>query len=638
MYKIFKSGLAALLLLIAAISVQAQETTSVLYSEIQHAEIKGVAFPQFELFHVISGDKHDVLRNETLLSPITGAVSRLYDTHPAAVTIKLMDANGGIYRLKMLRSNPFAAGADVYYTDNAGDHKLNYDKGVHYQGAVDGAAQSMAALSVFANGDIMILFANADGNYVAGKLDDNSGNYILYNDRDFTVVPPTGCAAIDAMPAAGTGEPGTADKTTAAYGCKKLSLYWEIDYELYFSKLANVGITQTYVTGLFNNVQALYRNERIAVELKALKIWTVADGYADDSSRNALFDFQGKWNAQQDNFDGDIAMLLAKDKGGLGGIAFLDILCNRDRAYAYGDVNGSYSTIPTYSWDVSMVTHELGHNIASPHTHWCGWATGPGGTCGSIDNCVNQQSGGRDTANNICTTCPYQYDHAQPASAWQGTIMSYCHLSARGINLANGFGPLPADLMRTSINNASCLKSIISATLTATDVCKYSGFITVAFDSTEIGTSNFGTPAYTYKWSNFGTTQNVWINNPGNYSVVITDSNGCSNTFNITARQSTAEGCNEFTGIESMGGRQYVSLYPNPASNNVMLKFFDPTGQTATISIKDVTGRTVKQETLNTTKGENNINVDISGMQSGMYYILLSSPAQQYTGQKLMVK
>ena len=67
MYKILRSGLAALLSLIVTISVHAQETTSVLYNEIQDAEIKGLAFPQFELFHVISGDKHDVLRNETLI-------------------------------------------------------------------------------------------------------------------------------------------------------------------------------------------------------------------------------------------------------------------------------------------------------------------------------------------------------------------------------------------------------------------------------------------------------------------------------------------------------------------------------------------------------------------------------------------
>jgi hypothetical protein len=191
---------------------------------------------------------------------------------------------------------------------------------------------------------------------------------------------------------------------------------------------------------------------------------------------------------------------------------------------------------------------------------------------------------------------------------------------------------------RTSINNASCLKSIISATLTATDVCKYSGFITVAFDSTEIGTSNFGTPAYNYKWSNFGTTQNVWINSPGYYSVIITDSNGCSNTFSITAKQNMTEGCDEFTGIESMAGQQHVSLYPTPASSKVMLKFFERAGQVVAISIKDVTGRTVKQETFTTSKGENNLSVDISGMQSGMYYILLSSPAQQYTSLKLIVK
>jgi hypothetical protein len=39
-----------------------------------------------------------------------------------------------------------------------------------------------------------------------------------------------------------------------------------------------------------------------------------------------------------------------------------------------------------------------------------------------------------------------------------GTVMSYCHLrSGIGINLAYGFGPLPQEAIRNTVNNAGCL-------------------------------------------------------------------------------------------------------------------------------------------------------------------------------------
>src|SRR5690606_19699258 len=110
-----------------------------------------------------------------------------------------------------------------------------------------------------------------------------------------------------------------------------------------------------------------------------------------------------------------------------------------------------------------------GHNLGSRHTHWCGWNTGAGGSCGSIDDCTTQQSGSG------CSTCPSTFSNAQ--QGWEGTIMSYCHLVSRGVNLANGFGPLPGDKIRNEVNNQICLSSIISATLTPTDICKDQGKI-----------------------------------------------------------------------------------------------------------------------------------------------------------------
>ncbi|MCB0696233.1 MAG: zinc-dependent metalloprotease [Chitinophagaceae bacterium] len=622
-----KQNVIVFLLLLLAGTVQAQDA---LYRDVQEAHKRGVSFMPVQLFSETNGEKHKELAEETLLMPDKAAIKEVYETHPYAITLQLTTEKGIAYNLEMMRSNPYADNADIGYIDATGKHKFNYDKGVHYQGAVNGYNRSIAAASIFANGDVMILFANEDGNFVVGELEDNSGKYVLYNDKDFTVTPPISCGTVDYAIEEESDNPTDGGKTTAAYMCNKVSIYWELDYQLYTSKQKSTLLTGAYTSGLFNQVQTLYRNERVAIELKSTYVWTIPDGYGDATSSDGLNDFTSAWNAKGNNFDGDIAMLLAKDDAGNGGIAWLDVLCNRNRTYAYGDINGSYGSLPSYSWDVQMVTHEMGHNLGSRHTHWCGWKTGTGGACGSIDNCYKQESGAG------CSTCGSTYSNSASTSAWKGTIMSYCHLVSRGIDLANGFGPLPGDVIRNNVSSRSCLSSIISATLTPTDICKNVGKVDLIFDSTQIGTSNFGASQYKYVWSgNGGSSQNITVTQPGVYSVTITDSNGCSASFSATVGINADPGCAS-TGINDVA-REYVSMYPNPAHDQVMLKYFSSSSIATDIRLTDISGRTVKNKTVNTINGENNVILDLDNVQPGMYYITISSATQQYINLKLVV-
>ncbi len=612
----------------------AQQTNkTVLAEEIQQAYAKGVEFKNFSLFNITSGEKHKALNDETLMLPATDNILRVYETHPAAVSIHLQTAKGKVYKLDMQRSYPMPQNANIAYIDGNGRHLFGYDKGVHYQGAVAGSDKSLAALSIFANGEVMGLFANEDGNFVIGQLDDNSGRYILYNDKDFTVTPPTTCGVEDA--AAVPAEDGTdnGDKTTAAFECKKVRLYWEADFGLYKHKQSSTTSTQIYMTGLFNQVQMLYRNENIAVELTSVDIWTVPDNYDSSSSGDGLNTFRSRWNAKSNNFDGDLAMLLARDPGGNGGVAYLDVFCYRPNAYAYGDVNGSYLNVPTYSWDVMMVTHELGHNLGSPHTHWCGWNTGAGGSCGSIDNCTQQQQGSG------CNTCPSTFSNSQPASAWKGTIMSYCHLASRGIDLTNGFGPLPGDLIRDNVSTGTCLKSIISAKLVTTPVCRDTGAVAVTFDTSVVpGNTHFGVNPHTYTWSVGGNTQGISVSTAGNYSVTITDSNGCTLQLSATVAQNNDDSCKSLKVSVSEIERQYISLYPNPAGNAVALKFFSNAAEALQFRITDITGKVVLVENMAAKAGENNISLSLSGITPGMYFVNISSAGTLYKGQKLVIQ
>jgi len=520
-----KCYLLALLGTLAVLTLQtgratAADTVNVLSGRVHYAASHDTYFQEISLFKPDISPIPSVTKEATMLQPDQAAISQLYLSKPQAVNLSLTDSKGKLYVLSMLRSNPFADEVNAGYIDRTGRHALaSFDQGLHYQGAVQGIEKSLATLSIGANGDVMILFANDEGNFIVGKMEDSTGRYIFYNDRKMTIQHPgTPCATRDDVTTPGSDLKGL-ERTTSITICKKVQLYWEVANNLctYKGGLAN---TQTYIAGLFNQVQALYANENIAVELKSFYIWTSADDYPTTTgSSSALYMFQAYWNSQNNGFDGNLAHLIERDNQGNGGVAYVNVLCNRNNAYGYSDLHGSYSAVPTFSWDVECITHETGHNFGSHHTHWCGWNTGPNNTCGAIDDCWTPES------TNTCSTCPTTYTTVNPN--WAGTIMSYCHLANNGINLANGFGPQPGAVIRTSATNGSCLSSIISGTLTTTPICNNDGAVTLT-----MGANNFAVAPLTYTWSNGATTQNLTnIATPGTFSVSVKDANNCTSTI-----------------------------------------------------------------------------------------------------------
>jgi hypothetical protein len=526
-----------LLCALFAATARADAGNNLLSAGIRKAQQAHVVFKPYHLFTITGGEKHtSVLSRETQLLPNAYQIEELFSSKPEAVSFYLADENGQTFRLNLLKSHPFAHDATISTADANGVHvRSTPDLGLHYQGAMDGKEQSVASVSVFADGTVTVLFGDQLSNYIVGKLKDGSGKYIFYNDRDMTAPAKMPCATIDPPPTI-PHEMQPAGRGTAITICRKVQLYWELDYQLYTFYSFDTTATQNYAASLFNNMQTLYNNDGIAVELKTLVLNTTPDTYPTSSANNALAAFKTKWNATNDNFVGDLAHLITKDGANNGGAAHIDVLCNRSFSYAYSEILNNLSAVPTYSWDVEVVTHETGHNLGSNHTHWCGWNTGAGGTCGAIDDCVPKDAG------NGCTTC------TATSTSGTGTIMSYCHLnSGRGIAFGNGFGPLPKAVIQTEVTNASCLNSIISATITPTDICNNNdGAVSVA-----INANNFGVAPLSYTWSNSATSQSIsGLSTAGTYTVTIRDANNCSNALAATvlARPSPGNG-NAYGGL-----------------------------------------------------------------------------------------
>ena len=101
---------------------------------------------------------------------------------------------------------------------------------------------------------------------------------------------------------------------------------------------------------------------------------------------------------------------------------------------------------PNYYFSISNICHELGHNLGSRHTHWCGW---PGG---AIDGCSSTEGG--------CPPGPMP-----PLDG--GTIMSYCQAVYGNLNLYSGFGLYPGNAVNYHIGNTEscrgCPNSIVKS-------------------------------------------------------------------------------------------------------------------------------------------------------------------------------
>ena len=406
----------------------------------------------------IKADLSSTLRQFDLFEVDPLQLSIIRKTRPELIKL-IIPASGGTISLELLQQDINTSG-DFSFNTLSGDGKkatASTDQGYHYRGYVSNDPNSIASFSSFENGEVMIMFSNADDNYTLGLVKGTSTQYVLYRNGQIRSPLSFTCHSDD-DPALDLTTPNSqriSNVEPPAQGipaplCQKVRFYWEASNKLYFNNFSsNLTLTQNYLSGVFNQVATMYANEGIKVELASTSVWTTLDPYNTSTSSSGLNDFRSRWNIQTNSFNGDLAMLVDGGSTNNGGVAYLlPSLCSRDFAYGYSNVYGSFNTVPTYSWDVEVLTHEIGHNMGSHHTHWSGWMTGFNGSCGAIDNCYTVE-----TSTNCSACLATTNTNPSAPSGFKGSVMSYCHLrSGIGINLANGFGPLPQAVIRSVVS------------------------------------------------------------------------------------------------------------------------------------------------------------------------------------------
>jgi len=380
--------------------------------------------------------------------------SFIKDAHKLKVQeqmISLPWGDGSSKTFELHRTNIFSPD---YRLSTSYKQNSEYASCLTYRGrSKDGEA--MISLSIFQDA-LRILVSEGSSNYQISQISRGADEYMLFDIAEAGERPAYSCFTDDNLKFAEeiTTEVGKNNQKSSA--C--IPIYIETDFTTFSHFNSDEVEVENYIAALINEVSLLYESEDISISLSGLHITTSESEDYSASFLTAQEALEGFAEHRKNHYFGRLAHFVTV-RNLLGGAGWVGTLCT-DYTTFEADLDGDgqveihhygpyavssaigqgISSIPIYTWDVFVFAHELGHNIGSPHTHACAW----GGENLAIDNCLPSEGG-----------CGLLSDPIPEKEL--GTIMSYCYLTSTGIDFSRGLGTLPGALMRSNVENASCL-------------------------------------------------------------------------------------------------------------------------------------------------------------------------------------
>ncbi|WP_109853054.1 M12 family metallo-peptidase [Aquimarina sp. AU58] len=391
----------------------------------------GSAFEKIQLFKIINKQKSNLklpkgLHDYVLFSLDQNKMKSFQGSYPNTMNLSIPGQKSAM-SVDLVKVN---IKTDDFLAKGTQGNVLPSSGIAHYRGVVSGQSNSLVAISFYKDNVSGFISPNGQGSIVLGALS-NSKNHIIYKDKELSYINDFSCHVEDNMEKGYTLEELSYNPQSKS-AAKCVKMFFDIAADIVRDKGGEQQATN-YMETLFNQVAALYANDQITLKLSGTKAWS-----SNEPFQNSNLDSYGRYRRNNGLNGADLAHLVNYSfNGGLA--ASIGGLCG-SKNYAVSGIKGSFSNVPTYSFDVFLISHETGHNVGSRHTHACVW----NGNNTAIDGCAGRVEGNCRLPGN-------------PAGG--GTIMSYCPQTSVGVDFSLGFGSQPANVIRNHISRSNCIQT-----------------------------------------------------------------------------------------------------------------------------------------------------------------------------------
>ena len=407
--------------------------------------------------------------------------------------------------------------------------------------------------------EVMGSFHHDGQQYDLTRIKEDAYAILDFNRR--TKLAPFECGVVDDdyKRADGEGQQKLVESSSNG-GCVEVAV--DVDNFTYLT-YNNMSNATDWALAQMAGVEAIYTQELnglVLLTVSFVHLWQTQDPMASftNDAGGMLTNFRSTWEGTStlDAVQRDVTHLMTKrNNTGTGGIAYLDVNCG---SFAYGFSsamsNSTTTNINSYSWNLDVVSHELGHNFGANHTHWCGWPGGP------IDNCAAAEGG--------CNNGP---------AVSSGTIMSYCHTTSTGKTLV--FHPVvEQNALIPKMSAASCYGACDGWTAPECSITNIQGGVQQACDpltltyTQQVIISHEYAPASGFLIVNGY--QTTISNSPQSVNLIGEPADGQNE--NVSAYFTSDEGCaltktNAFTHRQPCCG-QFRLTYVDPSSNILRIR------------------------------------------------------------------
>ncbi|MBU3741189.1 MAG: hypothetical protein FGM24_02770 [Candidatus Kapabacteria bacterium] len=468
---------------------------------------------------MIAAERHDILASAVRPDTLSVSHPATYFTVSASayslglripdrttIEVPLDVPDLGRVTLQVERFRVFAPDAVLTAMTEQGQVPIVKPESILLRGSIKGVAGSHVMLAChphYAVGYIDIRTAVQDRRFLISPTAMPFGKVtmIVFDERFAKHPQPWDCGTDDSRKTPIDERKGKGGEQTQAGTLRRIEMAIEGDFT-YFQDHGNNAVTATdYAEDVIAACSDIYERDVAGnLFIKRWNLWTVNDPWPGTNSTNLLTQFRDWGRTNLVGVNRSIAHMFS-GVNGIGGIAYLEVLCNYDWGYAVDGLNNNI-VYPAagYVWDTDVTSHELGHNVGSPHTHSCSWAP-------PIDSCYTAEGG--------CFT---------GTKAVKGTIMSYCHLTAQGTNLQ--FHARVQTLMRSELAAAAACVPLIS------DLAVNAGNDTTVCPNTTSTlrvTTQGGTGPFTYSWS-----PTTYLTNPTSAQPTVTPARTTSYVCTVT--------------------------------------------------------------------------------------------------------